>query len=214
MIIAILSAWSFGAWAEDDFVELRHFSETHCMLLQTASRNPAPTMAKRIEELEQTPDEFHLESQYEHAPDFGFVLPNYWPVMSWAQRVRFNHGLTALIKRRLDIPQRALKTGDCEPQIRIVEHPNQETDETNDEALPRPARLQAIVLMTIRDKQGNNIPLTYLYEKRWNSGWQLEDVVLHTSSVAERDSAKLEAMIRTQGLNELEAYLDQLLNKK
>ncbi|GEM_PF-4608466 len=213
MIIAGFNLLNFPAYAEDDFITLRDYSETHCQLLQSASLKPSPTMGKRIEELIHTPDEFYLESQYEHAPDFGFLLPKYWPVMSWAQRVRFNHGITALIKRRMQIPQQQVKPGDCDPQIRIIEHPNQEEDESQS-PLPRPAKLKAIILMNIRGKLGAETPLTYLLSKEWNIGWQLEDTLIHTNSVKDRDSKALEEVIRTQGLDELEVYIDQLLSKE
>ena len=213
MIFATCALLSFSAFAEDDFITLRDYSEIHCQLLQSASLQPSPTMEKRIEELIHTPDEFHLESQYEHAPDFGFLLPNYWSVMSWAQRVRFNHGIVALIKRRMQIPQHHVKAGDCDPQIRIIEYPNQEEDES-ESPLPRPAKLQALILMNIRGKLNAETPLTYLFTKTWNKGWKLEDVLIHTNSVKNRDSETLEEVIRTQGLDELEAYIEQLLSKE
>ena len=210
-MVILLCLLSFSASATDDFVILREVTENHCMLMQTAPLNPAPTMGKRIEELTQTPDEFSIQTQYEHAPDFGFLLPSYWPVMSWAQRVRFNHGITALIKHRLNIPQKELADGYCQSQIRIIEHPEQLNEDVTQNALPQPPRLQAIILMKLRGQKGEIVPLTYFYSKEWNKGWLAEDLLIYTHSTSEKDSVNLEKTIKLNGLDALEAHLETLL---
>ena len=200
------------ACADDDFTLLQNHAQTHCILFQREPLNPAPSLGQREQDIEISPSATSLTTQYEYAPDMGFLLPVSWPVMGWEQRVRFNHAMTALIKRRMDIPQEDAHGDDCEPQIRIVEHPQQDDPEEQTLPSPNPPRLQAIVLMAMHDAEGNRVPLTYLYGKRWNTGWELEDIVIHTTSVYDKDSQKLEEIIRTSGISQLAAYLDQLLN--
>ncbi len=195
----IIAVFSYGASANENaqLALLQNFSETHCELLQKSSLNPSPTLNQRIKELTETPNEFSLRTQYENAPDFGFLLPHYWPVMTWAQRVRFNHAITAFIKRRLEVGVTPLTASHCNAQIRVIEHSDEE--------------MEAIVLMTLAGKN-DTIPLTYLYDKGTNGGWELSDIIFHTSSIIERDSAQLETIIRSHGIDELEAHLEQLIN--
>lgn len=193
----IIAAFSYRANASQnaELARLQEFSETHCELFRKAPLDPSPMLYQRIKELKETPNEFSLRTQYENAPDFGFLLPHYWPVMSWVQRVRFNHFITAFIKRRLGVSDSLLKPEDCNAQIRVIEH----DDKT----------FEAIVLMEIADEE-KSLPLTYLYEKNLPDGWQVSDIIFHTNSIMERDSAQLQNIIRTHGIDELEAHLEQL----
>ena len=194
-----IAGFSYGSSASQNaqLALLQNFSETHCELLRKSPLNPSPTLNQRIKELKETPNEFSLRTRYENAPDFGFLLPHYWPVMSWAQRVRFNHSIAAFIKRRLEMTNSPLKANECNAQIRVIEH-----DENN---------VEAIILMDIFENE-NHIPLTYLFDKRAPNGWQISDIIFHTSSIMERDSKQLEDIIRNNGLDELEAHLEQLNN--
>ena len=211
-LLCLFLATASSAQAGDDFLVLRDISENHCRLFQEAPLTPSPAMSQRMEELTHTPQEFSLKTQYASAPDFSFLLPDYWQVMSWAQRVRFNHSMTALVKKRLDIPELKWSKGDCAPQIRIIEHPDQESDMAEDIHQPRPVRYQAMILMEIGHLQEKPITLTYLYRKDWNTGWKPEDMLVHNNSVYEIDSESLVKVIQTSGLDALEGYLEQVLS--
>lgn len=213
MLIACLTLLSCTALASDDFLIIRQHAQNHCKLFQTSPFDPSPRFLQRALHAQQNVESVPPAVEYEYAPDFGFLLPNFWPVMSWSQRVEYNHYITALIKKRLELTSLQFDQQNCQPEIRIIEHPDRKTETILEKQNPVPPRLRAIALMHVLQQDKPKLVLTYFYEKSWNTGWQLEDIHIFNHSVKEHDSAMLENIIRTRGLSNLINYLQNLIEQ-
>lgn len=202
MIIAASSTQLSASKPTADAQDIFHHSQTHCMLLQRAPKTPQPRYLQRLRDAQADDLQFSLAKQYEYAPDFGFLIPHFWPTMSWVQRVRFNHTLAAYVKRQLNIPPRSTAQEDCVPDVRIVETPDE---------IRKTSAYTAIAVMNLRADDNILLPLSYYYEKPIDEPWKLEDIIIYNNSLKEKNRGVLNEVIRTEGLDKLEAHLETLV---
>lgn len=210
MIIALFSTQGLATEAIDDLIFLEEFSERHCQLWQKAPLTPAPDITKRIALLKQDPEAPISQLQEMAVPDFSFLIPDYWPVLSWSQQRAYNHFMTAQLKTRLNLTQTTPRKESCIPQLRMIEHP--EPDEEIMPKFPKIPDLQAIALMQIETTSGQLSPVLYLFDKRYPEGWKLRDIEFNNQSLIARDRLKLQSIIREQGIEAFLSYLEALTN--